>query len=379
MTTDTSIDHTLMARALELARCAEWQTRPNPAVGAVIAREGRIIGEGFHRRAGEPHAEIEGLQAATEPVAGATMYVTLEPCNHTGRTGPCTEAVIAARIARVVIAARDPNVLALGGVERLLDAGIAVEHGLLAEESRLLNAPFFTVHQLGRPLITAKYAMTADGASSALSGDSKWITGEAARAEVHRQRARHDAVLAGIGTVLRDDARLSARGVDLPPGPALLRVVLDSNLRLSPDCAFLRETQGRAVIVCAEDAPKGQEVGLKLAGAEVWRLKRGPHGVSLPDLVFHLRDAGVQSVYLEGGRTLTGRMLEHGLVDRVAAFVAPRILGGGGLLGPVQLSKPRERVADAWNVLRPRWRAIGDDMMLEGWLSDHLFAEAQIG
>jgi diaminohydroxyphosphoribosylaminopyrimidine deaminase/5-amino-6-(5-phosphoribosylamino)uracil reductase len=185
-----------MRRALALAATAAGTTRPNPAVGAVVVREGRIIGEGHTAPGGRPHGETEAIRLATEPTLGATMYVTLEPCNHTGRTGPCSEAIIAAGIARVIIAARDPNIAARGGVERLRDAGVEVHAGLLAAEAKLINPAFHTFHELGRPLVTLKWAMTLDGATSTSTGDSKWITDEAARHRAHEMRAAHDAVVA---------------------------------------------------------------------------------------------------------------------------------------------------------------------------------------
>jgi diaminohydroxyphosphoribosylaminopyrimidine deaminase/5-amino-6-(5-phosphoribosylamino)uracil reductase len=374
----TPPDRKFMLRALELAALARGMTRPNPCVGAVIVSpEGAVLGEGFHHRAGLPHAEVEALEAARvagNEVRGATMYVTLEPCNHRGRTGPCSEAVIAAGIRRVVMAMRDPNAEARGGVERLREAGVEVAVGLCEAEALLLNPAFNTCHMLGRPLVTLKWAMTLDGCTSVGTGDSKWITGPEAREEVHRRRAGHDAVIAGIGTVLRDDARLSARvpgGVSFPPD----RIVLDSTLRLSTLSAFVREEDGgRALVVCTEEAEAGREIALQEAGVEVLRLPRGKHGVSIPDLMRALHGRKVQSLYVEGGRILAGQLLEEGVVDRVEAWLAPKLAGGGaGHLGPTLMGNPLGTMAEAISLHHVSAVAFGGDLLVEGWQSSHLF------
>ncbi len=368
-----------MHRALELAARAIPDTRPNPAVGAVITTaDGELLGEGYHRKAGMPHAEIEALndaRARGNSTHGATMYVTLEPCNHTGRTGPCSEAILKEGIARVCVAMRDPNGAARGGIERLRDAGVEVDFGLLESAALLLNPGFNTYHLLKRPLITLKWAMTLDGCTAVPGGDSKWITGEAARAEVHRHRAAHDAVLAGIGTVLNDQARLNARGVALPAGPPLCRLVLDSQLRLPTDAPFIGPYgDSRAIVVCAEDADQGRQAALEAVGVEVWQVKRGPSGVSLPDLMIRLYEQGVQSLYVEGGRTVAGRFAEHSLTDRIEAWIAPKLAGGGAAhLGPMVRSEPLQLMSEASQLHHSRLRELGGDFLLEGWLTEHLF------
>lgn len=376
MNPPTTLDEKFMRRALELAALAAGTTRPNPAVGAVIVRDGRIIGEGHTAPGGRPHAETEAIRLATESTHGATMYVTLEPCNHTGRTGPCSEAVIAAGIARVVIAARDPNIAARGGVERLRDAGIEVETGLLPSEAKQINPAFHTFHELGRPLVTLKWAMTLDGATSTSTGDSKWITDEAARHRAHELRAAHDAVVAGIETVLADRARLTTRGVALPGGIALRRIVLDSSLRLPLDAPFLEPASGsKPIVVCCEDASSERAAALESAGAEIWRLRRGKDGrVSLADFVLRCRGEGIASIMVEGGRTLAGSFLEHNLADRVAAFVAPKVLGGGTMnLGPLQRSTSPTQIAQSLELHNMSVSAAGSGFLIEGWLSRHLF------
>ncbi len=370
--------HELMGRALELAARAQGLTRPNPCVGAVIVSAGGdILGEGFHRRAGQPHAEIDALRDASQAgrdVRGATMYVTLEPCNHQGRTGPCSEALIAAGIARAVVAMRDPHAAARGGVEILQAAGVSVQVGLRGVEAALINPAFVTFHGLGRPLVTLKWAMTLDGCTAVPGGDSKWITAEEARAEVHRRRSTQDAVLAGIETVLRDDARLTAR-VDNPAGPPLVRIVLDSALRLTPDARFLTEGgDSPALVICCDDARVDLEEPLRRAGAEVLRVARGPRGVSLADVMFHLRAREIQSLTVEGGRAVAGSFLEAGLVDRVEAWIAPRLAGGGpAALGPIALPTPNAEMSQALDLSNPTLQAFGRDWLIEGWLTDHLF------
>lgn len=375
-----------MQRAIDLAARGRGVTRPNPCVGAVIVDgEGQILGEGWHKKAGGPHAEVEALNAAKaggHDVKGATMFVTLEPCNHQGRTRPCTEAIIEAGIGHLVIAMRDPNQSARGGAERLRDAGISVDVGVLRHEALLLNPDFNTFHMLNRPLVTLKWAMTLDGCTAMASGDSRWITGEAARREVHRRRATHDAVMAGIATVLRDNARLTVRLSDeeigslAPEGFRPVRIALDSMLRLSPFSAFVRERDSKAIIVCAEDAGEDQEQRLRNAGAEVLRIRRGSFGISIPDLIARLARMKIASLYVEGGRTVAGRMLHHGLVDRLECWIAPKIAGGGvGHLGPIQLPEPLEKMSEARSLHHYNFDKVEEDFLVEGWLTHHLFPD----
>lgn len=379
------MDTQMMTRALKLAAKAKGLTRPNPAVGAVIADgEGNVLGEGFHHQAGQPHGEREALADATRRgnnVHGATMYITLEPCNHTGRTGPCTEAIIEAGIARVVIAMEDPHAVASGGIQRLRDAGIEVQTGVCRQEAYLLNDAFNTYHLTGRPLITVKWAMTLDGCTSVPSGDSKWITGPEAREEVHRRRAAHDAVMAGKSTVLKDEARLSVRLSEeeehrlMPKGFRPVRVVLDTELRLSPQAAFVHVNDGsKALIFCAEDADQGREKALLDHGADVIRVMRGDGGVSLDAVMLELYKQEIQSVYLEGGRTVAGRLFEEGLVDRVEAWIAPRVAGGGEFhLGPLARPRPLEEMAGATNLHHITFNQFGPDFLMEGWVTHQLF------
>ncbi|GAB2771612.1 bifunctional diaminohydroxyphosphoribosylaminopyrimidine deaminase/5-amino-6-(5-phosphoribosylamino)uracil reductase RibD [Terrabacter koreensis] len=290
-----------MRRALQLAASGPWPD-PNPRVGCVlVGPDGDVVGEGHHHGAGSPHAEIEALDAAGAAAQGATAYVTLEPCSHTGRTGPCTEALIEAGVSRVVFAQSDPNPDAAGGAERLHEAGVRVTGGVLAEEAEALNARWARTVQLGRPLVTWKLATTLDGRSAAADGTSQWITGEAARADVHTLRATRDAVLVGTGTLLADDPRLTVRMPDGGLAPRQpLRVVM--GLRPVPPDARLRVEPGEVLHLETRD-PRG-------ALDSLWR-------------------RGVRDVWLEGGPTLAAAFLRAGLVDDVYAYVAPALLGEG--------------------------------------------------
>ncbi|MET7464364.1 bifunctional diaminohydroxyphosphoribosylaminopyrimidine deaminase/5-amino-6-(5-phosphoribosylamino)uracil reductase RibD [Nonomuraea sp. NPDC005501] len=316
-----------MARAVELAARGHGTTSPNPVVGCVVVdAAGRIAGEGFHARAGGPHAEVVALRQAGERARGGTAYVTLEPCDHTGRTGPCSRALLDAGVARVVVAVPDPTPRAAGGAARLRANGVAVETGTLAEEAERVNAEWLTFARLGRPHVTWKFAATLDGRSAAADGTSQWITSPEARADVHRLRARADAIVAGIGTVLADDPRLTARPApEAPAGSSPLRVVVDSEGRTPPRARVL-DGEAPTLVAVAPGAPTPFES----PAAEVLRVPRDPDGgLDLVPLLRELARRDIVSVFLEGGPTLAGSFLRHGLVDRVVAYVAPALLGSG--------------------------------------------------
>ncbi|MFI6786303.1 bifunctional diaminohydroxyphosphoribosylaminopyrimidine deaminase/5-amino-6-(5-phosphoribosylamino)uracil reductase RibD [Nonomuraea sp. NPDC050383] len=316
-----------MARAVELAARGHGTTSPNPVVGCVVVdAAGRIAGEGFHARAGGPHAEVVALRQAGERARGGTAYVTLEPCDHTGRTGPCSRALLDAGVARVVVAVPDPTPRAAGGAARLRANGVAVETGTLAEEAERVNAEWLTFARLGRPHVTWKFAATLDGRSAAADGTSQWITSPEARADVHRLRARADAIVAGIGTVLADDPRLTARPApEGPAGSSPLRVVVDSEGRTPPRARVL-DGEAPTLVAVAPGAPTPFES----PAAEVLRVPRDPDGgLDLVPLLRELARRDIVSVFLEGGPTLAGSFLRHGLIDRVVAYVAPALLGSG--------------------------------------------------
>lgn len=326
MTARPSVDAAHMARALELARRGLFTTDPNPRVGCVIADGERVIGEGWHERAGGPHAEVAALAAAGAPVSGATAYVTLEPCSHQGRTPPCADALIAAGIGRVVYAMRDPNPkVDGGGAARLAAAGIEVEGGLQEAESRVLNAGFVSRMTRGRPWVTVKLAASLDGGTALPGGESRWITGEAARDDVQRLRARSSAVMTGSGTVLADDPRLDVRLPGATRQP--LRVVLDSNLR-TPATARIVAPPGKALLLCTVE--DGDRAGaLRASGAEVARVASADGRVDLAAALALLASREVNELLVECGAGLAGAFLAAGLVDELLLYVAPTLLGRG--------------------------------------------------
>ena len=320
-----------MARALDLARRGLYSTDPNPRVGCVIARGERIVGEGWHRYAGEPHAEIHALDAAGAECAGATAYVTLEPCRHSARTGPCTRALIEAGIAKVVAATRDPDPRVAGrGLAELAAAGIEVKAGLLEAQARRLNRGFISRHERDRPWVRCKLAATLDGRTAAASGESRWITGEAARADVHRLRAQAGAVLTGIGTLLADDPRLDARVEDAGCLAPPIRIIADSRLRTPPTARALSAPGGILIATADLMATPGGAARVQPlvdAGAELVSLPDGLGRVSLDALMTALAERGVNEVHTECGPTLAGALLESALVDEVVVYLAPALLG----------------------------------------------------
>ncbi|MGW0672396.1 bifunctional diaminohydroxyphosphoribosylaminopyrimidine deaminase/5-amino-6-(5-phosphoribosylamino)uracil reductase RibD [Streptomyces sp. NPDC002746] len=322
---DTAADATAMRRAIALAARGLGSTSPNPVVGCVVLdATGRPAGEGFHQRAGGPHAEIHALRAAGEKARGGTAYVTLEPCNHTGRTGPCAQALIAAGIARVVYAVGDPNPQATGGADTLRAAGVKAEQGLLAEEAEQGNAPWLTSVRLGRPHVTWKYAATLDGRIAAADATSRWITSAESRADVHRLRAEADAVVVGSGTARTDDPQLGVRGIDGAVQP--LRVVVDTAATAVRPGARVLDAGAPTLIAVADDAdvrhlPEGAVLRLPRAAP-------GP-GLDLPALLAALHGRGIRSVLLEGGPTLAGAFVAAGVVDRIVGYLAPVLLGAG--------------------------------------------------
>lgn len=311
-----------MARALRLAEKGLYTTTPNPRVGCVIVRDGQVVGEGWHQRAGEPHAEILALRQAGAAARGATVYVSLEPCSHHGRTPPCTNALIEAGVARVVAAMRDPNPQVCGrGIELLVLAGIRAEIGLLEAEAKELNLGFIRRMTRGRPWVRLKTAASLDGKTALASGESKWITGEAARADVHRWRARACAILTGVGTVQADDPQMNVRGVAVSRQP--LKVVLDSRLATPPTARILA---GGALIVAAVDDAH-RRAALEAAGAEVILLPGADGRVDLAGTLQVLARRGINELHVEAGATLNGALLSGGWVDEWLAYYAPVALG----------------------------------------------------
>jgi diaminohydroxyphosphoribosylaminopyrimidine deaminase / 5-amino-6-(5-phosphoribosylamino)uracil reductase len=317
-------DYRYMAQALRLAEQGLYTTSPNPRVGCVIVREGKVIGQGWHERASQPHAEIHALNAAGEKARGATVYVTLEPCNHHGKTGPCAVALIKAGVARVVAAMQDPNPLVKGGgLEKLKQAGVQAECGILENEARELNIGFISRMTRGRPWVRIKIAASLDGKTALNNGKSRWITGEPARQDAHHWRARSCAILTGIGTVRDDDPQLTVRHVKTPRQP--LRVVVDSKLEILPTARVLQG--GSARIFCAVD-DETRISRLKDAGAEVIILPNQEGKVELSQMMASLAKSEVNEILVEGGFRLNGSLLKAGLVDELLLYLAPHLLGG---------------------------------------------------
>jgi len=348
-----------MTRALELARLGIYSTPPNPAVGCVLVRDGRVIGEGHHRRTGGPHAEVHAIEAAGEAARGATAYVNLEPCSHFGRTPPCTRALLAAGVARVVCALRDPDPrVAGGGLEELTRAGVAVESGLLASDAAELNRGFLRRMSSGRPWVTLKIGASLDGRTALADGVSRWITGEAARADVQRLRARASAVVTGIGTVLADNPELTVRdpGLELL-GRRPLRVVLDSRLRI-PVTARVLDESAPAIVFTTQAAPDTSAFGERSIRIETLPGRDGR--IDLAALLDRLGALECNEILVEAGPALAGAFLEDRRVDEFVLYVAPCVLGDAAR--PMFRLPPLERMTDRYDFRVHDADRIGDDL-----------------
>ena len=364
-----STDAALMRAALVLARRGLGQVAPNPAVGCILAKAGRVVGRGWTQPGGRPHAEAEALRHAGADAKGATAYVTLEPCAHQGKTPPCTDALIAAGIARCVVALGDPDPRVDGrGLAKLRDAGISVEGGLLESEAKAVNAGFLLRVTENRPLVTLKLASTLDGRIATKSGESRWITGEPARARGHMLRATHDAVMVGGGTALLDDPRLDVRLPGLERRSPT-RVVLDSRLRLPLTHDLVVRAAGqKTVLVTRDDAESDRLAAYRNAGVEVAKVAPDAAGrVSLPAALKVLAELGVTRLLVEGGGELAAAMLRSDLVDRLVCFRAPRLIGGDGV--PVASGFGLTRLADAPCFRLEASQAVGEDR-LEYYMRD---------
>jgi diaminohydroxyphosphoribosylaminopyrimidine deaminase/5-amino-6-(5-phosphoribosylamino)uracil reductase len=355
-----------MRRALSLAARATGRTSPNPLVGAVLVRSGRVVGEGYHRRAGQPHAEVEAIRQAGARARGATLYVTLEPCNHQGRTPPCCEAIVAAGIRRVVAAIEDPHRITRGrGLARLRQAGLGVMIGVEAEAAAVLNAPFFKAMTTGRPWVVAKVAQSLDGKIATASGASQWITSPASRAVGHAWRRYVDAIVVGVHTILADNPRLNDRAQGARPGRPL-KIILDSRLRtpLNARCFTARPTTPTLIATLVKRSPKKRL--FERRGIEVLTLPALRGHVSLPALARALVRRGVHAVLIEGGGEVLASALQARLVDRVAWYVAPLLLGGRGAPGAV--GGAGFALAQAVQVREAVCRRLGRDWCIEGQL-----------
>lgn len=320
----TADDHEFMSRALQLAAIGIYTTAPNPNVGCVIVNAGEVVGEGWHEKAGEAHAEINALMQAGKKAEGATAYVTLEPCCHHGKTPPCSDALIKAKVKRVVAAMIDPHVKVAGqGLKQLEQAGIIAEHGLMAEQAAALNLGFIKRMQHRLPYVRCKLAMSLDGRTAMASGESKWITSSAAREDVQRLRAKSSAILTGVGTVLADDPSMTVRLDNVSNQP--LRVVVDTNLSMPTTAKMLKEKGKTVLMTCSAD--EGVAESLKNAGAEVHVMPYCNTSVDLKSVLHQLSDMHINDVLLETGATLSGAMLQAGLIDELIIYMAPVLMG----------------------------------------------------
>jgi diaminohydroxyphosphoribosylaminopyrimidine deaminase/5-amino-6-(5-phosphoribosylamino)uracil reductase len=357
-------DERWMGEALRLAERGRGLATPNPLVGALVVSEGRIVGRGFHARAGGPHAEVLALDEAGERARGGTLYVTLEPCNHRGRTPPCVEAILEAGVARVVAAVGDPNPRVRGGgASALRDCGVVVRVGCLEDAARRQNRVFLTAVTRGRPHVTLKSAMTLDGKIAAFDRASRWLSGAAARERAHRLRAQSDAVMVGIGTVLQDDPALTVR-LDPPWPREPLRVVADSRARLPLTARLIDAgTPSRAVVAVADEAPPDRVARLEERGCTVLRCKAVGGRVDVEDLLARLGDLEVTGLLLEGGGKLAWAFVRAGLVDRVAFFLAPLLLGGAQ--APTVVGGAGLPLAQALRLGPLEVRRLGPDLLIE--------------
>ena len=359
-----------MRRALELARKGEGHTSPNPMVGCVVVKDGRIISEGYHEKYGEFHAERNALTRCTEDTAGADLYVTLEPCCHQGKTPPCTDIIIEKKIARVFVGSMDSNPLVAGkGVQILRDHGIYVETGILDAECRKLNEVFYHYIATKTPFVVMKYAMTLDGKIACATGDSKWVTGEIARTQVHRMRGRYRGIMVGIGTVLADDPMLNCR---VEGGVDPVRIICDSNLHIPTESQIVKTASDiETIVACSQEALESErkqekirrlkEAGIQIIGTE------GAHGVNLVELMKKLGEQNIDSILLEGGGTLNASALEDGIVNKVYAYIAGKLIGGMDARSPVE-GMGIDRMADAITLQNMEIEKLGDDFCIVGYV-----------
>jgi diaminohydroxyphosphoribosylaminopyrimidine deaminase/5-amino-6-(5-phosphoribosylamino)uracil reductase len=352
-----------MRRALILARKGVGKTGPNPAVGCVIVKDGTVVGEGWHKRAGTPHAEVHALARAGARAKNADVYVTLEPCAHFGKTPPCADALIAAGVGRVYAGMVDPNPRVSGkGLEKLRAAGIEATAGIFEDACRLVNEPFIKHVTTGLPFVILKSALTLDGKSATAEGDARWITGERSRRYVHKLRSQVDVIMVGVGTVIADDPLLTSR---IPGGKDPLRVVVDSRLRIPLHARMLHQESGAKTLVATVSDDAAKIAGIRETGADVLICKEKGGKVDLHDLMARLGAMHTQSLLLEGGSTLAGEALRQGVIDKVMLFYAPKLLGGDG--PGLFAGKGVARMEDAIRLREISYTRFGEDLLIVGY------------
>lgn len=359
----TNLDEKYMQLALDLAASAKGNTNPNPLVGAVIVKNGVIVGTGLHRKAGEPHAEVHAFRMAGEHAQGATLYVTLEPCSHYGKTPPCANLVKDSGVRRVVVAMQDPNPAVAGrGIQLLRDAGIVVEVGILEQQARRLNERFIHNMLTQRPFVISKFAMTLDGKIATHTGHSKWVTGEAAREDVHQIRHEVDGILVGVGTVIADNPSLTTR-LKEGNGKHPTRIIMDSSLR-APDFANVLNTEeAQTILVCSKDVSQDKIDHFKNKGVTVLPIGKNEHGLQIDEMLEQLYQLGITDILLEGGSKVNASFLQQGAIDKYVVYIAPKVLGGNLSLTPFAGYNP-SFMNEAWNIEVTTFDKVGEDLRI---------------
>lgn len=363
-------DHDYMQMALDLALKGQGFTSPNPMVGAVVVKKGKVVGTGYHQAAGKPHAEVNALNDASANASGATLYVNLEPCNHTGRTPPCTHKILESGIQRVVVAMRDPNTdVKGGGIDFLKKNGIDVSSGICEEKAQRLNEIFVKYIRTKRPFVILKCAATLDGRIATRTGDSRWVTNEQSREVVHRLRHAVDAILVGVNTVHADDPSLTTR-LNHGKGKDAIRVILDTNLSISPDARVLRlDSESDTILVAGRSAIKEKKSALEATGARVIESVLKDKRIDMDSLMDQLGALGITSLLIEGGSRVTASALNAGIVDKILFFYAPKLTGGDDGV-PICRGKGPDRMADCIVVKDITLQRFGDDVMVEGYIEN---------
>jgi len=358
-----NVDEKYMQLALDLAASAKGNTNPNPLVGAVIVKNDMIVGTGLHRKAGEPHAEVHAFRMAGEHAKGATLYVTLEPCSHYGKTPPCANLVKESGVSRVVVAMQDPNPTVAGrGIQLLKDAGIVVEVGVLEQQARRLNERFIHNMLSQRPFVTSKFAMTLDGKIATHTGHSKWVTGEGAREDVHHLRHEVDGILVGVGTVIADNPSLTTR-LKEGYGKSPTRIIMDSSLRTPDHANVLNIEDAPTILVCSDDVSQEKIALFTEKGVTVLPVQKNEYGLQIDEMLEKLYTHGITDILLEGGSKINASFLQQGAIDKYVVYIAPKVLGGNLSLTPFAGYNP-SLMHEAWNVEFASFDKIGEDLRI---------------